>query len=69
MTRYFWIYSDGKTIKEISYEEYFAIYKNNLTRRNKIHLLRVHKNDLYLPLKYITRTQIEKVLVETEGGV
>ena len=68
MVRYFWVYSDGETIKEINQEEYFEIIQKNVKRNGKIHLVRVHRKDFYTTKRYITLGQLHDILIRCEEG-
>lgn len=66
-TRYFWCRSDGKTVEEISWEEWRNIVRKQLQKETNTKLLvRVHPSEVFL-IKgnqsfWIPRTQLEKTL-------
>jgi len=45
--RFFWVYANGKTIKEISWEEWAKMVNRDFNRETSRLLVRIHDNDIY----------------------
>ena len=65
--RWFWLYSDGKTVKEISWDEWSKIVQKDWNSHGPTRLLcRVHGNDIHIrkgsKYVYVKKAQLLSVL-------
>lgn len=73
MSRFFWLKSDGKTVEQITFEQYQQLCNSNFHNVNKHQLLVVHQNgDLYClhgrKGVYFHGCQLEEVLKMAKEG-
>lgn len=64
--RFFWLYADGKTVKEISWEEWRKIANDDYKREKTRKICRVDNTEFYARkgnnFIWIPRRQLEEVL-------
>jgi len=68
VTKYFWVYSDGKKVKELSFQEYFKVglKRKSLVASINEHSLVLWKKDKVL---WISMPQLKQILksIENDG--
>lgn len=63
MLRYYHLYADGKTVKELSKDEFLKLSRQNLSTQKKKLLVRAYQTELYIQRgKYSFWLSIEQLI-------